>query len=81
MREGVKSFTSLFSAIVCAILAYHSLRFVLMEYETPSTLFLNVPTWTMEVIMPVAFSLITIRFFIHFVINLRLLIANRQERV
>ncbi len=56
---------SLFTALICATLAWYCLDFVQMEYESPSPAFANVPTWLCESIMPVAFLLISLRYFIH----------------
>lgn len=56
---------SLFTTVICAILAWSCLDFVQMEYESPSPAFANVPTWWCESIMPVAFVLIALRYFIH----------------
>ena len=75
-----KAFTNLFSAAIASILAYHSMRFVIMEYEAQSKAFSEVPAWTMELIMPIAFGLIALRFFIHFVISVRAFIARKRKQ-
>jgi len=74
-----KSFTSLFSSIVAGILAYHSVRFVVMEYESQTTIITDIPAWIIELILPIAFVLITIRFTIHFIINLREFIIRQRN--
>ena len=53
---------ALFTAGVCAALAYYSFDFVRVEYEAPSMAFANVPTWVCESIMPIAFTVITLRY-------------------
>lgn len=55
-------FTALFTAAVCAALAYYSFDFVKIEYENPSIAFGNVPTWACESIMPIAFTVIGLRY-------------------
>ena len=75
-----KSFTNLFSAVITSIIAYHSMRFVIMEYEGNAKAFLSMPAWIMELIMPVAFGLISLRFVIHFFINGRLFLANKNKQ-
>lgn len=51
----------LFTAIVCGLLAYHSYRFVLMEFEDGTTAFGSVPAWLCEAIIPFGFGLIALR--------------------
>ncbi len=55
-------FNALFTAGVCAALAYYSLDFVRVEYEAPSMAFASVPTWICESIIPFAFSVIALRY-------------------
>jgi TRAP-type C4-dicarboxylate transport system permease small subunit len=55
-------FTALFTAGICAALAYYSFDFVKIEYENPSIAFGNVPTWACESIMPIAFTVIGLRY-------------------
>lgn len=58
-------FNGLFTAAVCFLLAWYSFEFVKMEYEYPSMAFANIPTWLCESIMPIAFSLIGVRYLIY----------------
>ena len=58
------AFTKLFTAIVCAIVAYYGVLFVQMDLELGSTLFADVPAWACELIIPISFSLLSIRYFI-----------------
>lgn len=59
------TFSSLFAVCVSLMLAYYSYDFVKMEMEYPSMAFANVPTWLCEIIMPIGFSFIAIRYFIY----------------
>lgn len=61
----VAVFNGLFTATVCFLLAWYSLEFVKMEFESPSPAFAQVPTWLCESIMPFAFSLIGVRYLIY----------------
>lgn len=56
--------TDLFAASVCAILAWHSARFVLFEYEDGSLLFAAVPAWACELILPLGFGVMALRFLV-----------------
>lgn len=58
-------FNGLFTAAVCFLLAWYSLEFVKLEFEYPSPAFANIPTWFCESIMPIAFSLIGLRYLIY----------------
>jgi TRAP-type C4-dicarboxylate transport system permease small subunit len=55
---GIKLGTS----IVCGLLAYHSARMVIMDYEYQSMVFASTPAWIAESIMPIAFSVMSLRF-------------------
>jgi TRAP-type C4-dicarboxylate transport system permease small subunit len=52
-----------FAAAVCALLAYYSYAMVQVDYAgaTPSPL-AGLPAWTAEIILPVAFALMALRF-------------------
>jgi len=78
MREVVKVLTNLFSAGIAAIISYHSVRFVAMDYESNSKVFSDIPAWTFELILPIAFGLISLRFTIHAILNVRALMIKRR---
>ncbi len=75
-----KSFVNLFSASVAGLLTYHCIRYVIMEYESQTKVITNIPAWIVELILPVAFGLITLRFIIHFVISLREYFGQNNHR-
>jgi len=58
-------FTALFTATVTAIIAYHSTLFVLIERESNSLAFSNIPAWILVVIIPIAFAIMSVRNLIH----------------
>lgn len=51
-----------FSAGVLFVLAYYSLEFVKLDYESAAMAFADVPVWVTELILPFSFSLIGFRF-------------------
>lgn len=55
---------ALFTAVVCAIVARHAWLFVLDEREVGAIAFGVVPSWVCESILPVAFALIAVRYFV-----------------
>lgn len=57
--------SSLFSSVVCGIITYYSIQFVIMEYEDGMMAFSNVPAWVCEIIIPIGFGLMALRFFIN----------------
>lgn len=52
--------------IICGFIAYHAARFVHMEYEYATEAFSDIPAWITELIIPVAFSLMSFRYFLLF---------------
>lgn len=57
-------FTALFTAGVAFTVAWFTLDFVKVEFESPSPAFANVPTWLCESIMPFAFTVIGLRYLV-----------------
>jgi len=61
----------LFAALICTIVAYYSLLFVQMEFADGGMAFAQVPTWLCEAIIPFAFTVIALRYFLLSFINLK----------
>lgn len=59
---GLVRLTSLISALVCLLMTWHSVRFVYEEYLYETTTFSSLPAWPFELIMPVGFMIMTMRF-------------------
>jgi TRAP-type C4-dicarboxylate transport system permease small subunit len=53
---------SLFTAFVCAVMAYYSFIFVIMERTDGFIAFGNIPVWVCESIIPVSFAIISFRY-------------------
>ena len=66
LPEQIKKITnfiiSVFTSIVCGIMAYYSLSFVIMEKQDGYTTFANIPAWACESIIPIAFAIISLRY-------------------
>jgi len=56
--------TSLFSAVICGVVAFYSFEFVEYEYLDKTIAFAAVPTWVCQSIIPVGFTIMAIRFVI-----------------
>ena len=61
-KSVTRVITGLVSAIVCLMLAWHGMRFVLFEREDQAIAFASVPAWMCELIIPVAFGIMALRF-------------------
>jgi len=51
-----------FAALLTGIMAWQSTRFVIDEYRFDTTTFAELPAWPFELIMPIAFGLMALRF-------------------
>ncbi|MBF0118351.1 MAG: TRAP transporter small permease subunit [Desulfobacterales bacterium] len=52
-----------FSILICAILFYSSIKFVSSEYSAAAKLsFLNIPIWIVQIIIPLGYFIIILRF-------------------
>ena len=63
--------TSLFTAGVAAVVAYHSGRFVALDFEAGATAFAGLPAWSFELILPLAFGVIAFRSASQFAASIR----------
>lgn len=62
LRNGMWRFTELLSAIICGLVAYYSIIFIQSEYQDGGIAFANVPVWVCELIIPVAFIVMGLRY-------------------
>ncbi len=66
LPDRLKAFASgliqLATCLLCALAAWYSVRFVLMEYEFHDQAFAAVPAWICELIIPLGFAVIAIRY-------------------
>ncbi len=54
----------LFVSTVCAIISWHGSRWVYMDFQDQLTGFSGLPSWGLELIIPLSFGLIAIRYLI-----------------
>jgi len=71
LRRAVSVVRSLFTAGICAALAWYSWVFVRDSREFGDTLLGDLPAWWFQVIMPVAFALIAYRYVLRALAALR----------
>ncbi len=75
LPEGLKCYTrlvtDLFSAFICGVLAWHGGRFVYFEWQDGSILFASVPAWICELIIPLGFGVMALRFLLTGLLRIR----------
>ncbi len=69
-KRLTRMITSLFTASIAGIIAYHAARFVAFEYEA-KTMVIGLPGWIFVLIIPIAFGFIALRYLLHFGTYLR----------
>jgi TRAP-type C4-dicarboxylate transport system permease small subunit len=61
-HQIIQCFVGFFSAAVCLIVAWTGLRWVRLDYQDGLTSFAGVPAWMLEIIVPLSFGLIGMRY-------------------
>jgi TRAP-type C4-dicarboxylate transport system permease small subunit len=59
---AIQALSNFFSAVICSLLTVAAAKFIWFEAQMGSTAFLDLPVWVPELIMPIAFGLMTLRF-------------------
>lgn len=67
VNTGVGALTDLFTLCVCLALAWQSLRFMQSARESGEMAFASLPVWVAGLILPLAFTLIALRYALRFV--------------
>jgi len=67
----VSAGTQLFAAAVCAVIGYYSLDFVRFEYEDATKAFASVPVWVSAIVIPICFSVLSLRFVLQAIRDLK----------
>lgn len=63
LKPAIQAVVDCFSIVVTAMLFYAAYKFVALEYEGHATLpFFDIPVWVMEIIIPIGFLTILMRF-------------------
>ena len=64
-RQYVEVLINVFVVFICSLLATHSMRMLLVDYESKTVAFSGVPTWLLESVLPVAFTIISLRYLMY----------------
>ena len=59
---AIQALSNFISAVICSLLTIAAAKFIRFEAQMGSTAFLDLPVWVPEIIMPIAFGLMTLRF-------------------
>ena len=61
-KAFVQAINDLFSAFICGLISWHASRFVYHEWQDGISLFGGLPAWLGEIIIPIGFGIIALRF-------------------
>ena len=61
-KVPVQAISCFFSAAICGLLTLAAVKFVIFEAQMGTTVFFELPVWIPELIIPITFGLMTIRF-------------------
>jgi len=67
LKEWAVALMRLATALVCGLAAWYAVRFVAIEFEFQDRAFAAVPAWVCELIIPLGFVAISLRYVILFV--------------
>jgi TRAP-type C4-dicarboxylate transport system permease small subunit len=62
----IKRVVHAYCVVICVVIAWYSIKFVQMDYEYETVAFAGIPAWITELIIPVAFGLMALRYFLLF---------------
>ena len=79
LKARVRVITDLFTAVVSAVVAWSAYRLVLDDRAAGVTAIAFVPVWICEAIIPVAFGVIAIRYFLYAIKHVRLSVSTEDE--
>ena len=65
LRLVIQVVVGLFTTAVCSIIAWYGAQWVQMDYQDQLLAFNGLPSWLLELIIPLAFALIALRYLIH----------------
>jgi TRAP-type C4-dicarboxylate transport system permease small subunit len=63
LKHVAEILTGLFTMVICGILLYASIQFVRNDYALGTAIaFFNMPVWIFEVVIPLGYGIVTIRY-------------------
>lgn len=79
-RALARIITNLFTSAICGLLAWHAWRFVSQSREFEDQLLGNLPAWWFQIVMPVAFALMSWRYLTLLVVDIATLIGGERSK-
>lgn len=76
----LKATSHLVSAFICGLLAFAGWTFVQNEAQMGGTTFLNIPVWIPQIIIPVTFALMALRFSSSFCAELAMIVKPGRDK-
>ena len=67
---AIQALANFVSAVICSLLTVAAVKFIWIEAQMGSSAFLNLPAWVPELIMPVVFGLMTLRFAMGMIVDI-----------
>ncbi|MDJ0833635.1 MAG: TRAP transporter small permease [Gammaproteobacteria bacterium] len=81
LRLIIQVVVGLFTTVVCAIIAWYGAQWVQMDYQDQLVAFAGLPSWVMELIIPLAFALIALRYLFHSLRWLGMLLHDNGQEI
>ncbi len=78
-KAALRVFTDLFTAGVSLAVGWNAWRLLQSDREAGTTLFASVPMWVCELILPVAFTVIAVRYLVYAGHHLRAVLGDRGD--
>jgi TRAP-type C4-dicarboxylate transport system permease small subunit len=69
-KRSVAIIIHVFSFLICCFLTFAALKFIQNEFQMKRVIFLGIPSWGLETILPVTFAVMAFRYFFHFLKNI-----------
>jgi TRAP-type C4-dicarboxylate transport system permease small subunit len=80
LGKGLMEFLiHLFSFVICGLLTFAALKFIKNEVRMGNVAFLRIPAWIPEIILPITFGLMTLRFGLRSFRNLSTIIKKGER--
>jgi len=76
-RSAVRVILDLFTVTVCVLMAWHAARFVATERAAGGMVSVLMPMWVAQLILPIAFALIALRYVLHLAKHVREAVTGR----
>ncbi len=79
IQNNIDRITDFVTAFVCGLVAYYSIEFIQYEYQDGQIAFANVPVWLCQTVIPFAFSIMALRYFIFSILPKHLVTTDTDE--